>query len=136
MGQCWMVRGAERVGMLTGEEWKQLTSAGHRLVLQPHQQLMRGPAPGVVLVSDGAIRVVTEGDPCWQAAELEAGDIGGTHAAVPWHVEVTRPATLYLFHEPEWLALLQEAPHITRKLLSGLAWNAVQLEAQWHRPTR
>jgi hypothetical protein len=130
MWEWWLVRAVEYRGLLAAAEWAQLAAAGRQWHLAPGQRLIWGPAPGVVLVSQGALRLSYETARCQNTLHLQHGDMAGTVQPLSCQLWTEHAATLHLFHHAEWLAALDSAPNLTQKLLRAIASNALRAEQQ------
>ncbi|MDQ4077131.1 MAG: hypothetical protein M3220_12885 [Chloroflexota bacterium] len=126
MHQWWFLRAVEEVGSLAPREWEKIASLGHRWHFSPGQRVVWFPAPGVLVVGHGGIRLTYQGisGPC--RFDLEGGDVAGTLHAAPAVLEVLTTSTLHTFKHEEWLSALQQAPDIIQQLLRSLAWHVMQ----------
>jgi hypothetical protein len=130
MWEWWLVRAVDYRGLLAAAEWAQLAAAGRQWHLAPGQRLIWGPAPGVILVSRGTLRLGYETARCRNTLHLERGDMTGTLQPLSCQLWTEQAATFHLFHHAEWLAALDSAPNVTQKLLRAIASNALRAEQQ------
>jgi CRP-like cAMP-binding protein len=129
MFDWWLVRLADKTGKLTASEWTTLTVAGESLTIPNHaKSTWTAPHGGVIIVSQGAIRVTIRGLHSQHLMKLHAGDMTGNLQPFSCTVEALQPALVHCFSHHEWLTALKKMPGITQKLLNGMASSALRIE--------
>jgi hypothetical protein len=129
MFDWWLVRLADKTGKLTAPEWTTLTVAGQRLCIPNHaESTWTAPHGGVIIVSQGAIRLTIRGLHSQHLMKLHTGDMTGTLHPFSCTIEAVQPAVVHYFSHQEWLLTLKTMPAITQKLLNGMASSALRIE--------
>lgn len=129
MFDWWLVRLADKTGKLTASEWTTLTVAGQHLSIPTYaESVWTAPHGGVIIVSQGTIRVTIRGLHSQHLMKLHNGDMTGTLHPFSCTLEALQPAVVHCFSHQEWLTTLKRMPGITQKLLNGMASSALKIE--------
>jgi CRP-like cAMP-binding protein len=129
MFDWWLVRLADKTGKLTASEWATLTVAGRSHALPAHiETTWTAPHGGVIIVSQGTIRLTIRGLHSQHLMKLHTGDMTGTLHPFSCTVEASEGAVIHCFTHQEWLTALKQMPGITHKLLNGMASSALRIE--------
>lgn len=129
MLEWWLVRFANKTGNLTVAEWERLTQAGQRISLNANaESSWAAPHGGVIIVSQGMIRLTINGHHQQHLMRLHPGDMTGTLYPFNATIEALQVAVVHCFSHQEWLATLNQQPTITQKMLNGMASSALDIE--------
>lgn len=129
MFDWWLVRLADKTGKLTPSEWTTLTVAGRSHALPDQiETTWTAPHGGVIIVSQGTIRLTIQGLHSQHLMKLQSGDMTGTLHPFSCAVEASGNAVIHCFTHQEWLSTLKQIPGITQKLLNGMASSALRIE--------
>lgn len=129
MFDWWLVRFADKTGKLTAPEWTTLTEQGQVITITPSGEgKWNAPHGGVIIVSQGTVRLSIRGLHSQHLMKLGGGDMTGTLHPFHCTLEAAQPAVVHCFSHQAWLATLRKIPNITQKLLNGMAASALHIE--------